>query len=287
MKPSNINIYINNKCNLHCIYCYRKANNQPYNSYFKNFCRCINFIEKTTIKNITITGGEPLLDPYIKDYFREATKHNFSCSLLTNGTLIISSELLNFLNTITFSLDGNPEIMKKHRGILNCSNIINNIELCKKKGMHIKINSVITKLNLYTIRRDLINFVKEHLLGYDDHLQIRINVVDSQNRSLKLNQKEIKFLIHEIFLLREALHYRTIIHSNILSLKTATEMVENNLFQYPIWCDLSNLSFYKIASSKHSFEYIYQHSEVLDQIIGKKALLKNKKSYINLSEGVV
>lgn len=81
-------IEITSRCNLRCLHCYNESGNLDGEISFQVFKKIVDeFIDEKT--DITISGGEPLLHPQIREFVEYLGNKNFKNSLLiTNATLI-------------------------------------------------------------------------------------------------------------------------------------------------------------------------------------------------------
>ena len=103
------------KCNMGCEYCHRFFN--PTNLSKDENLKILDNIIKSNIKNITWTGGEALLIPYLPELMRIAHEHGIKNKLITNGILLTEeklSEISKYVDIITLSIDStNDEINNK------------------------------------------------------------------------------------------------------------------------------------------------------------------------------
>ncbi|MDP0489328.1 MAG: putative 7-carboxy-7-deazaguanine synthase QueE [Fusobacterium sp. JB021] len=97
-------------CNLDCSYCDTKWANSSDASYkIETEESLVNYIRKENIKNITITGGEPLLQKHIQFLIENILKiKDTKIEIETNGSISIE-ELVNYRNetnaNISFTID--------------------------------------------------------------------------------------------------------------------------------------------------------------------------------------
>ena len=139
------------KCNMGCEYCHRFFN--PTNLSKDENLKILDNIIKSNIKNITWTGGEALLIPYLPELMRIAHEHGIKNKLITNGILLTEeklSEISKYVDIITLSIDStNDEINNKlGRGKDHFERISKCIENIKKYDIiTVKINTVLTKIN--------------------------------------------------------------------------------------------------------------------------------------------
>jgi len=79
-------------CNLNCSYCDTAWANQEETEYMlMTELQIYRYIKETGIKNVTLTGGEPLLDPHIIDLLQLLSKDpELYVEIETNGSIDIS-----------------------------------------------------------------------------------------------------------------------------------------------------------------------------------------------------
>lgn len=148
-------------CNLKCIYCFEGAGKKTKMMSIENAEKYIKFMKNQALarnsKNmhIVLFGGEPLLNIKVGyvileelKKFCDENKMRFSCSMITNGTLI-SEEILDKLNEyncdmIQITLDGTKTVHDSRRCYKNGKGSFDEII----KGLHVlekypKIHKVI------------------------------------------------------------------------------------------------------------------------------------------------
>lgn len=152
--PSNsLQISITDNCQLMCKHC--------YNQNFKREDRNINlddilFFEdklkkcevyfkknKNILKNVSITGGEPTLNPYVEDICNYYDKNNYHISMLSNG-IDIQDELISKFKTyrhfdIQISIDGIGNIHDYIRGKGTFSKSVDTIKRLTSSGIIVTI----------------------------------------------------------------------------------------------------------------------------------------------------
>jgi len=127
--PETLSLFITYKCNLNCKMCGQWGDRGTFKNYDKNVLnehlsletiqQLINDV-KSFNPNITLFGGEPLINPNIITIIRKIKANGLRCNLITNGTLLkkYAAEIIDSgLDEIIFSLDGNAETHDSIRGI--------------------------------------------------------------------------------------------------------------------------------------------------------------------------
>lgn len=90
-------------CNLSCSYCDTQWANEP-DCAFEEMTpeQILGYVLSTEVKNVTLTGGEPLLQPEINDLIRLLKEHHLRVEIETNGSVDITPFRKN---DPTFTLD--------------------------------------------------------------------------------------------------------------------------------------------------------------------------------------
>ena len=106
-KAGQLAVFIRFKgCNLNCSYCDTKwANdtNTPYTAMTAE--EIISYIKETGIRNITITGGEPLIQKNIKSLLTLISKEKeLCCEIETNGAVSLKP-FADIPNRPSFTMD--------------------------------------------------------------------------------------------------------------------------------------------------------------------------------------
>ena len=83
--PFRINWLIEERCNLDCIYCFAD-DKMENNETRENILETANHILDLGFMNVGLSGGEPTINPYLKDVI-ETFKGKCSINIDTNGTL--------------------------------------------------------------------------------------------------------------------------------------------------------------------------------------------------------
>lgn len=155
-KLSSVTIMLTKRCNLYCKHCIVSAGTLKEEEFFstEQVLSIIDKLGKCGLKNITLTGGEPLVRKDFKkivSYIKE--KWDMRIDLMTNGTLI-TKELAAFLSaniySINISVDGaNEESCSIIRGKGTFGKVINAINNLHGAGFeNITLSIVETQANL-------------------------------------------------------------------------------------------------------------------------------------------
>jgi hypothetical protein len=127
--PSSLAVYLSNRCNLACPYCYVAVNQgAPATLGFDRLKNAISYFLSRAPRSgrkITFLGGEPLLDfPLVRravDYLRAEDRGELAVHLFTNGRLL-DEKRLRFLQSrqvdvvLSLSVTGRKEILSRLAG---------------------------------------------------------------------------------------------------------------------------------------------------------------------------
>lgn len=198
-RVANITVVFSKRCNLACKYCYEQSNELGSSTVdIEQLCCFISgYMKDNDIDrlHIELYGGEPMI--HKKEigalcHLLQASKINFSFSMMTNGTLfdeIFFSDLVGFgLEKVEISIDGPESIHNLQRPMKNNKNcyktVIANIQKLYK------IVPIVIRVNL---GRNNIEFVQDLLdslvtFGLNDHCFIYFTPII--NSPLSFDSKE-------------------------------------------------------------------------------------------------
>lgn len=113
-------IEITNKCNLKCIHCYNESDSQCDTTMsLADFCHVADYLLKTGVSKIQITGGEPFLQKDVLNPMLDYVVNKFSfIEIFTNGTLI-TDEWFDYLskNSIRIALSVHSYLPDQHDAV--------------------------------------------------------------------------------------------------------------------------------------------------------------------------
>lgn len=152
-------LYITDKCNLNCKYCYRASTFE--NKGFVDIKTISLMFEKLAIffncDTIVLTGGEPLLHPNIFEILKMASDFFPNVILQTNGTLINDDNIQyikKYINRVRIGLDGSsPESNDVIRGRGTFEKIMFGIDLICQYDIPLTISTTMYDTNIQDIER--------------------------------------------------------------------------------------------------------------------------------------
>ena len=161
--PNTVNLHSLIPCNYSCGFCYAGfAGSNRARIPQHELHQIINQVARTPLppgldqRKVTFAGGEPLLSQTIAEDLQYAKKLGLATSLVTNGSLLndeLIASIAPNLDLLTISIDSlhqqtNRQIGRALRGItLSPENYLHRIRYAKNFGCHVKINTVVNRLN--------------------------------------------------------------------------------------------------------------------------------------------
>ena len=177
-KINSITLVIGNNCNLNCIYCYNKKQEEKANKYnFKSFLKIIKKLcEKYNIKNIFFfSNGEPTLYWDKFQQILDNTKNfDINYQLTTNGVITnqqVLNDILRYNFSILISIDGMINIHNFHRPLKKYRNSYNQM----KKFIEWSVNNLDAKNKIFS-RTTITKYNINDLIPTASHIsQLGIN----------------------------------------------------------------------------------------------------------------
>ena len=157
-------IEITNSCNMKCKHCMNWSVKNANDGFErKNILKLIDELYENKTEEIYISGGEPLLYPYIDEVILYANSLGIKVTLATNAL-----EISKHLNTIkkgvqlvSISLDGIGETHDKFRGVPGAfDNCVKMLKLLKENNVKTRISAMIWKENIEELE-EMIYLAKE------------------------------------------------------------------------------------------------------------------------------
>lgn len=141
-------------CNLKCIHCYAKADNNPAPDELttKEGFKLLEDLAQFGSPVILFSGGEPLIRSDILDLIHKAVSSGLRTVISTNGILIdeaLAKELKKLgVSYVGISLDGWKEVHDRFRGVKGAfEKVISAVSACKKEGLKVGLRFTMSKLN--------------------------------------------------------------------------------------------------------------------------------------------
>ncbi|HTY45536.1 MAG TPA: radical SAM protein [Patescibacteria group bacterium] len=152
--PLYVGLFITERCNLKCIYCFPDSPNRKDVKEFsrEELFRIIDELYAMGTRYITILGGEPLLRKDFGQIVEYICRKHMIVETGTNGYFTRSRiNDLKKLTLVCHSIDGDEEGHDKNRGKGSFRKIIESIELCVANKIPIQMRAVFTKNNVHSL----------------------------------------------------------------------------------------------------------------------------------------
>jgi len=160
-------IKVSENCNARCVTCDVWKNNSPDNNMlFEDYKNNLLQLKKTGLMGVSLTGGEPLLNPDIIQICKFTKENKIRVNLGTNGLLLEKKykELINYVNQINVSIDGLEKTNDYIRGVKGYFKKATNALIKIRKEYPkktLKIATTIISQNIDEIP-ELLKFCKQH-----------------------------------------------------------------------------------------------------------------------------
>jgi len=161
-------------CNYKCKYCYRYTSGKL--SSYEEAKGITDKLYSWGCRKLSLAGGEPMLwhsKAEVIDLIRYLKLKGIKTELITNGSYLTTSDLDNFkdvLDILTIDIDtlNNAEQVLLGRPVSHLSHALSLHHYARKSGMKIKLNTVVTSINLVSIREMCEFSEKERLLSLEN-----------------------------------------------------------------------------------------------------------------------
>jgi len=153
-RPVFIGLYITNRCNLRCKYCFvnvDKRFNDPKRWGFsgQEVRDIVDELYTMGTRWIFMLGGEPLMHDEVGPIVRHIVNKGILLHVLTNGTLIESKiDEIEAADGVCVSVDGLEAATDAMRGKGTFRKALRGIEVALSRGMTARIHAVLTKPSL-------------------------------------------------------------------------------------------------------------------------------------------
>lgn len=183
-----LRLLVTNKCNYRCPFCHNEGQekNGTLNMIsLESFKQLIDMLKEEDLEEFHFSGGEPFLHPNIVEmiqYVCSTTKWNIGCA--TNLSLISKEQVESLANTrVKFNIQfpyADAKLFKNSTFNGSFDKTMNNVNLVRKYGLKVGLNSVIQSSNIEYVR-NLIEFALEQEL----HLKLLPQIGLSGSESFK------------------------------------------------------------------------------------------------------
>ena len=230
------------QCNLRCQHCVVDSDMERDKGLSLSECKgLIDQMHIAGVRQLILSGGEPLLR---KDFFeiaRYATVKGFSLQVATNATLIngaIAKDIAGLKASAQVSLDAlDPVLHDKFRNKKGCwEKTVNGIKLLKEENVPVIIACVVTNLNIHEIP-ELYKFTSTLGINAFRIMPFVPTGRGNGSRHLEVSPKQMKVLTHALKELEKTYKLELVKMEFECTLSDPPETVENKGTYYRIGCD--------------------------------------------------
>lgn len=156
-----VHLEASGRCNMLCAHCYQaKYVETGEELTLEEILPLLDQLQKMQVSNIGISGGEPLMMPWLNSLLKEIEKRNIRISALFTNGLLVNENFIEAIKSkrsrfpIFISLDSIPGHTLHFRNIPNkkASQILNgimkNIHLLIRNGVNVVLNTIVNKENI-------------------------------------------------------------------------------------------------------------------------------------------
>lgn len=200
-----VHIDISSRCNENCIHCYipsyKKCSIMTTEMFDNILVQCVDL----NVLNITISGGEPMLNPNLGDFLLKCKEYNFSVNLLSNLTLlsedlieIIASNPLVSVQTSVYAMsEAIHDAITNQKG--SFQKTLHAINKLYERNVPLQINCPIMKQN-QNFYKDVLDFAKSKNIAADADCSL-YGCYDGSKRNLscRLKYDEISKIVKAEF----------------------------------------------------------------------------------------
>jgi Fe-coproporphyrin III synthase len=151
--PLDLHWEVTNRCNLFCMHCYNRCSTQACEPDLDQIRSVVSELQSTKLRNIVISGGEPLMRRDIKTIFEQVRPLTSVTTLSTNGTLITDTNSRWFpdlVDVANLSLDvGSKEGYEQFRGKKGSfDKCLQGLRILLKREIPVAIQTTISRFNI-------------------------------------------------------------------------------------------------------------------------------------------
>lgn len=211
---------ITNKCNENCVFCHWKDTTSLSLEQVKMI---VNNLSIVKIKDIILTGGEPLLHSELYEILSWLKENRIDCDLCTNGIALNEENALilsEFLSEISVSLDSSKSLIYDElRGTKNgFEKVISGINILNRNKIDVHLTCVVNKKN-----QDEIEDIVELASALNVHSISFLGVITDVAKNKEQTQN-IALDIHEKMQVMDVINGLRNVYSNvIINTKRLTE----------------------------------------------------------------
>lgn len=191
LQTSEVFIYLTNRCNLKCPYCYLSSGDVTYAELsLSQWQKVLENLFAAGFTTVTFSGGEPLLYPAFPELCEFAHKLGFQICVLSNGLLWteeLIARLAPVLSEVQLSLDGfDADSYAFVRKVNGFDRVLRSLDLLYDAGVMLSISVTPLYENVADFQQHYINFGHQ-LLSHYPNLQIKFSYELMPGRAIEVS----------------------------------------------------------------------------------------------------
>lgn len=202
---SQVHINISGVCNENCSHCYIPVKNKFGIMSEELFDKIISECVDLKVLNVTLSGGEPMMNPCLHSFLKKCKRYNFSINILSNLTNLtnelldeIASNPLISVQTSLYAIDENVHDLITHqKGSFRKT--LNSIHLLHERNVPMQINCPILKQNIQHYH-DVISFASSLNISYStDYALFGCYDSSGSNIGCRISMAEVSEVLNVAF----------------------------------------------------------------------------------------
>jgi radical S-adenosyl methionine domain-containing protein 2 len=195
--PPSINLHLLKACNASCSFCFAPFHDVRGQLSFDELRSLIFDLQKAGVQKLTFAGGEPTLHPQIGRLIEYAKARDLVTCVVTNGAKLdqLLDSHASVLDWVGLSIDSASDETERILGRGPHGYIADRIrqaDQCRRKGVRIKLNTVVTTLSVNENMNSLVQRIAPErwkifqvlpVAGQNDGVVESLLITDSQFRS--------------------------------------------------------------------------------------------------------
>jgi MoaA/NifB/PqqE/SkfB family radical SAM enzyme len=133
-----VQIHPTRRCNLNCLHCYSESGPSVTEELpLEVVLEALTDAHGEGYRYVAVSGGEPLLYPYLREVLVHARRLDMRASITTNGTIAAAERLgpiADLVDAVAVSVDGIPSSHDRMRGAGAFSRMVDKLEVIKGLG---------------------------------------------------------------------------------------------------------------------------------------------------------
>ncbi len=222
--PTTVNWHLNRECTMKCRFCFGRFHDIPANKLIRDLPTAARLVTALAahFEKITLTGGEPLLCPFLIALLSTCKALGRTTCLVSNGSELLRrpeliARLAPVLDTFGLSIDSaRTEVLERlgrvtRSGAIRPERYIELARLLHAAGIGLKVNIVVNRLNFMEDLRWFIDALAPDRLKFFQVLPVR-DQNGAEVDDLSITEEQFRAFVER----NQGAHATAIVESNTL-----------------------------------------------------------------------